>query len=115
MNAQIRDVVGKRVGDAAIADHILTQTDEGGLRVLMSSPLMLGLIAKTLADSTAKAKTRTKKWVFGGFGFFTEQKQAKKNGAALERLKKRFLCVPKRGGGLQWHRGGAAFFFWRSV
>ena len=51
MNAQIRDVVGKRVGDAAIADHILTQIDEGGLRVLMSSPLMLGLIAKTLADS----------------------------------------------------------------
>ena len=48
----MRDAVGKRVGDAAIADRIMTQIDEGGLSVLASNPLMLGLIAHTLADSS---------------------------------------------------------------
>ena len=52
MNTQMRDAVGKRVGDAAIADRIMTQIDEGGLSVLASNPLMLGLIAHTLADSS---------------------------------------------------------------
>ena len=46
----MRDAVGKRVGDAAIADRVLTRIDEGGLSVLASNPLMLALIAYTLAD-----------------------------------------------------------------
>ena len=48
----MRDAVGKRVGDAAIAARIMTQIDDGGLSVLASNPLMLGLIAHTLADSS---------------------------------------------------------------